>query len=401
MDNRYKTPDQKKAERLKIAKQQRMIRTAAIVIAIVLSLISLIQSCSTKKAIEDLAAQIAAKKAAQAEALMAAEAEAAALPQVDAAPTPIPGDKTVTLSFVGDCIFASYEGNQDSFTFERCYELNGDPYFFKNVKSIFEGDDLTIANLECSLATSTNRVEKTRTYQGDPSYISILTGSSVEAVNIANDHAHDYGDEGHVDTLANLDKADVSRFGNGYVKILEVDGIQVGFTGVDETNLGLSGSLEELEETILKLEEKGAEIIIASFHWGEEGSTVPDENMISLAHAAIDMGADLVIGHNPGLLQGIECYKGKYICYSLGSFLYGAETACRDMDTMIFQVELTLDKTDVVTKDFYIIPCSVASSATNDYCPTPLSGADAQRLLDKIYARSAELEGGITQETES
>ena len=401
MDNQFKTPEERKAERLKIARRQRMIRTAAILLAIVLSLASLIQSCSTKKAVEDLAAQIAAKKAAQAAETLAVETEAAAaVPQVSAAPAAVSGDRTVTLSFVGDCILASYEGNTDSFSFERCYDLNGDSYFFKNVKSIFEGDDLTIANLECSLATSTNRVEKSRTYQGDPSYVSILTGSSIDAVNIANDHAHDYGDEGHVDTLANLDTSGVARFGNGYTKILEADGIKVGFTGIDETDLGLSGARDELEETILKLEADGAQIIIVSFHWGEEGSSTPDEDMISLAHAAIDAGADLVIGHHPGILQGIECYKEKYICYSLGSFLYGAETVCQNMDTMIFQVELVIDKTEVTTKDFYIIPCSVASSATNDYCPTPLTGADAQRLLDKVYALSGELDGGITREAE-
>lgn len=400
MDKQYKTPEERKAERLKLAQRQRMIRTGAILLAIVLSLVSLIQSCSTKKAIEDLAAQIAAKKAAEAQAMLEAQAEEAAQSQTVPGLTAVSGDRSITLSFVGDVTLCSADDSDYIGSFEATYDTNGASCFFENVKSIFEGDDLTIANLECSLATSTNRVEKSRTFQGDPSYVEILTSGGIDAVNIANDHAHDYGAEGHVDTLANLDNADIFRFGNGYTKILEADGIQVGFLGVDETDLGASGTLEALNEDIQALRDEGAQIIIASFHWGEEGATAPDDATVSLAHAAVDAGADLVIGHHAGILQGIEYYQGKYICYSLGSFLYGAETSVKDMDTMIFQVELSLNKDTVTTENYYIIPCSVASTATNDYCPTPLTGDEAQRVLDKIYALSGALDGGIVQEAE-
>ena len=62
---------------------------------------------------------------------------------------------------------------------------------------------------------------------------------------------------------------------------------------------------------------------IVQVHWGEEKSDTPSDEQVSLAHRAIDMGADLVIGHHPHVLQGIEKYKGKYICYSLGNFCFG------------------------------------------------------------------------------
>lgn len=380
MDNQFKTPEEKRAERARVIRRQRIIRTAAILLAIFLSLASLIQSCSTKKAVEDLAAQLAAKKA-------AALAQEASQEEEPGDEVSLGGAGTVTLSFVGDCILSSNGGDG---AFESYATQNGDSYFFKNVKSIFEGDDLTIANLECALSSSGHRVEKSQSYQGDPSYVSILTTGGVDAVNIANDHGHDYGDEGHVDTLANLDMAGVSRFGNGFVKILEVNGVQVGFTGVDETDLGYAGAKKELEETMEKLKEEGADLIIVSFHWGVEGQTQPDDSMTELAHAAIDGGANLVIGHHPGVLQGIECYEGKYICYSLGTFLYGADDTPREQDTVIFQI--ALNGTTGETEGYSLIPCSLSSSAAgNDFCPTPLQGEEAERVLAHMDAMSEAL----------
>ena len=76
--------------------------------------------------------------------------------------------------------------------------------------------------------------------------------------------------------------------------------------------------------------------MIASFHWGEEKAEYPNDVQVELAHAAIDAGADLVLGHHPHVLQGIEQYKGKNIVYSLGNFCFGGNMYPSDMDTMIF-----------------------------------------------------------------
>ena len=97
-------------------------------------------------------------------------------------------------------------------------------------------------------------------------------------------------------------------------------------------------------------------------------------------------------------MQGIATYKGKYICYSLGNFCFGGNSVCNDKDTAIFQQTFTLVNGQVSDDtDYTIIPCSISTDTqTNTYCPTPVSGEDAQRILTKIYDMSADLEGGIS-----
>ena len=127
------------------------------------------------------------------------------------------------------------------------------------------------------------------------------------------------------------------------------------------------------------------------FHWGNETETVPDSNQTTLGRIAIDEGADLVCGHHPHVLQGIETYKGRNIVYSLGNFCFGGNSSPSDMDTMIYQQTFTIDA-DGVKKDNVtnIIPCSISSAdGYNNYQPTPATGDEATRIKSKIDERSA------------
>jgi len=141
------------------------------------------------------------------------------------------------------------------------------------------------------------------------------------------------------------------------------------------------------------LKKAGAQIIIVNFHWGIEKQYTPDENQKALAHLAIDEGADLVIGHHPHVLEGIEKYNGKYICYSLGNFCFGGNSTPGDTDSMIVQQTFTFHKGKLKkSSKLNIIPCSITSSSGyNDYCPVPLTGDEKQRVLDKISQYSEEL----------
>ena len=299
---------------------------------------------------------------------------------------------SLTLSVVGDCTLGTDETFDYDTSLNAYYENYGADYFLQNVKDIFSADDLTIANFEGTLTDSDEREDKTFAFKAPASYASILTGGSVEAVNTANNHSHDYGDQSFDDTLAALDDAGIVHFGYDETAVMDVKGIKVGLVGIYELYDHLERE-QQLKDNIAKVKVDGAQLIVVIFHWGNETETVPDSNQTTLGRIAIDEGADLVCGHHPHVLQGIETYKGRNIVYSLGNFCFGGNSSPSDMDTMIYQQTFTIDangvKKDNVTN---IIPCSISSAAYdgyNNYQPTPAEGDEATRILGKINERSS------------
>ena len=299
---------------------------------------------------------------------------------------------SLTLSVVGDCTLGTDETFDYDTSLNAYYENYGADYFLQNVKDIFSADDLTIANFEGTLTDSDEREDKTFAFKAPASYASILTGGSVEAVNTANNHSHDYGDQSFDDTLAALDDAGIVHFGYDETAVMNVKGIKVGLVGIYELYDHLERE-QQLKDNIAKVKADGAQLIVVIFHWGNETETVPDSNQTTLGRIAIDEGADLVCGHHPHVLQGIETYKGRNIVYSLGNFCFGGNSSPSDMDTMIYQQTFTIDA-DGVKKDNVtnIIPCSISSAAYdgyNNYQPTPAEGDEATRILGKINERSS------------
>lgn len=299
---------------------------------------------------------------------------------------------SLTLSVVGDCTLGTDETFDYDTSLNAYYENYGADYFLQNVKDIFSADDLTIANFEGTLTDSDEREDKTFAFKAPASYASILTGGSVEAVNTANNHSHDYGDQSFDDTLAALDDAGIVHFGYDETAVMDVKGIKVGLVGIYELYDHLERE-QQLKDNIAKVKADGAQLIVVIFHWGNETETVPDSNQTTLGRIAIDEGADLVCGHHPHVLQGIETYKDRNIVYSLGNFCFGGNSSPSDMDTMIYQQTFTIDA-DGVKKDNVtnIIPCSISSAAYdgyNNYQPTPAEGDEATRILGKINERSS------------
>ncbi len=296
----------------------------------------------------------------------------------------------VTISAAGDFTLGTDENFDYSTSLPARYEEVQDPgYFLQNVKDIFASDDLTIVNLEGPLTTSEERADKQFSFKGDPSYTGILTNGSVEACNLANNHSKDYGIQGYEDTIANVEAAGIKTFGYERTAIWETNGVKVGLAGVYELAEGMDCQ-DDMTATIQSLKDAGADLVIVSFHWGVEKENYPDETQQTLAHAAIDQGADLVLGHHPHVLQGIEKYQGKYIVYSLGNFCFGGNKNPSDKDTMIFQQTFTLENGEVVEDDaINIIPCRISSEDDyNNYQPTPAEGEEAQRILGRIQEYS-------------
>ena len=297
--------------------------------------------------------------------------------------TTTPEPVSITVSMVGDCTLGTDVNFDQSTSFDAFYQMKNDPgYFFQNVKDIFTADDLTVANMEGTLTTSNDRQQKTFAFKGNPSYTEILTQGGVEATNLANNHSHDYGDQSYEDTIQYLEAAGITTFGYDRTAVMDVKGIKVGLIGIYELN-----------DTIQEVKDQGAQVIIVSFHWGTEKSNIPDDIQKTLAHLAIDQGADLVVGHHPHVLQGIEKYQGKNIVYSLGNFCFGGNKNPSDKDTMIFQQTFTVENGELVEDDVTnIIPCSLSSeSGYNNYQPMVLEGSEKERVLQKIEEFSAAL----------
>ena len=296
---------------------------------------------------------------------------------------------SITVSMTGDCTLGTDVNFNYSTSLNAYFEQHGPDYFLQNVRDIFEADDLTVVNFEGTLTESNNRQDKTFAFKAPASFAKILSGSSVEAANLANNHSFDYGQESFDDTKAALDAEGIINFGYDRTQVVDVKGIKVGLVGIYELNDHM-GRAQQVKDNIAKVKEEGAELILVVFHWGIERDAVPTDTQTALARLAIDEGADLVCGHHPHVLQGLETYKGKNIVYSLGNFCFGGNSNPSDKDTVIFQQTFTITDEGVQDdNDYNIIPCSISSvSGYNDYRPTPLTGDEATRVMNKFNERS-------------
>lgn len=313
--------------------------------------------------------------------------------------TPEVQETTITISAAGDCTLGTDEGFNYKRSFKGKYDAVQDPaYFFQNVQPVFAQDDLTIVNMEGTLTEETTREPKQFAFKGDAEYAKILTAGAVEAANLANNHSFDYGKKSYEDTIAALEAEGISSFGYERTAVMDIKGVKVGLAGVYELAEHINCK-QDMLDNIASLKEQGAQIIIVSFHWGQEKENVPNDVQVELAHTAIDNGADLVLGHHPHVLQGIGEYKGKNIVYSLGNFCFGGNSAPSDMDTMIFQQTFTVKdgklQEDNVTN---ILPCKISSvyeEGYNNYQPILAEGEQKEKIFERLseYSQKAQEAG--------
>lgn len=300
---------------------------------------------------------------------------------------------SITVSAAGDVTMGTYVGQDYWGTFPAVYDQVQDPaYFFENVYELFCADDMTLINLEGPLTDAQQRREdQTYCISGSPDYVNILTAGSVEAAGMGNNHRLDYLEQGSSDTAAALESAGIAYAYDAATGIYETKGIRIGFVAVNEVELG--AAVESLlQNGIESLREQGCELVLASCHWGIEGEYLPEEYQKNLGRKCIDWGADLVVGHHPHVIQGIEAYKGKYIVYSLGNFCFGANRNPQDKDCLIVQQTFVFENgVRQEETQFRAIPCLVSSRTDrNDFKPTPAQDDQARRIIDRLNDYSAE-----------
>lgn len=304
----------------------------------------------------------------------------------------------ITISAVGDLTFGRNQKASYSGSFDEYYDDYGVDYFLQNVVDVFDADDCTIGNLEGVLTESTDiRKSKEWNHKGRPEYVDILTRGSIEVVSLGNNHIMDYNEEGVKDTIDTLENAGVTYaisgvWGDKYGMYETEKGIKIGFVSVNEYYEG-NTVYTFLEDGLKQLREQGADLVFALVHWGGDKTHIIEDDQYTMGRWCVDQGYDLVLGCHPHVLQGIECYNGKYIVYSMGNFCYGGSKNPKEKDSMIFQQTFTF--VDGVlqenTTDIRAIPCRLSGkNSKNDYSPVILDGDEAAETIQNLNSYSEE-----------
>lgn len=289
---------------------------------------------------------------------------------------------TLKLSLVGDCTMGGP-------SFSRVKEAKGLAYFFSGLAEVFKQDDLTVANCEGSLTDRTKNAGHEFNLSGPPENAKAFTAGSVEAVNIANNHTYDFYKAGRQDTIEALEAEGIGWFGEGDLYIAEVKGVKIGMTGYSYPH---RYDLKRQERDIGILRERGCDLIIVSMHWGKETSPDANREQLTLGPQLIDLGADIVFGHGPHVLQPIQIYKGKPIFYSLANFSFGANISPKDPDTAAICLEFEIGEKDIVMTRLTAIPCRMHNN--KDFRPYEVTD-QAQR--EKIFKKMVFNKSGLPE----
>ena len=295
--------------------------------------------------------------------------------------TPIPEPVTITLTFGGDCTLGG-DVNKNNTRFQSYVDENGYAYFFENLKEVFENDDLTIINLEGPLTEAKEkRANRQFNFRCDPANVQILVEGDVEVAHLANNHAKDFLTAGYEDTVKYVAEAGIAGYGYKQTQIIEVKGVKVGFIGLTEWDYDVS----EVKEMISELRAE-CDILVASFHWGEEKRYTSTTEQRRYAKAAVEAGADVVVGHHSHVVSGVTEYEDVPVVFSVGNLCFGGNSSPYDMDAMLFQPTFTVDHTGtIIDTDFEVIPVRISGDKSmNGYQPHVAEGKDAERILDKI-----------------
>jgi poly-gamma-glutamate capsule biosynthesis protein CapA/YwtB (metallophosphatase superfamily) len=247
------------------------------------------------------------------------------------ATTEVAASADVTLAAVGDVLLARGVGRQIS--------KHGDSYPLAKVAPILRSADLAFFNLECPLSNRGAPTHFKYLFRANPALAHSLRAGGLNVASLANNHSMDYGRDALMDTAQALRRAGISPVGAGATRaraiqpvVIVVRGLKVGFVAyTDVDNFGVSPrsdrptSARVYESTLAKevrAAKSKADVLIVSFHWGNEYWKRPDDRQRQLAKIAIDNGADLILGHHPHVLEPTATYHGKTVVYSMGGFVW-------------------------------------------------------------------------------
>ncbi|MCK6462366.1 MAG: CapA family protein [Candidatus Pacebacteria bacterium] len=270
----------------------------------------------------------------------------------DFLPEPPPKLEETVLLFVGDIMLGR--------GVEKSVEKNGGEFsfLFENAEFI-KAADITFGNLEGPISDKGSDRRNLYSFRFKPETASALKAAGFDALSLANNHTGDWGREAFEDTVSRLTAQNIPPVGGGIneeeassPKVIEINGLKIGFLGFSDVGPDWLAANEDSSGILIvdngfkeKIKEasRSVDVLITSFHFGDEYQKNPNQRQKNLARAAIDNGAKIVVGHHPHVVQGTEEYNGGFIAYSLGNFIFDQNFSEDTMRGAALEVKLSED----------------------------------------------------------
>lgn len=326
----------------------------------------------------------------------------------DATPSPDGNGGTVTIALVGDILPAGRVA--------EAMNREGADYPFRKARDLLQSADIAAGNLETPVTTrGVPARNKQYVFRASPDHVPALREAGFDVLSLANNHSLDQGWEGLEDTIAHLKEAGLAPVGAGANEreafapvLIERNGVTVAFIGLSRVVPDVSWKagpnhpgVAETYDTrravaAIREAKKRADLVVVMVHWGKERQDWPEPYQRKMGREFIDAGADLVIGSHAHVLQGLEPYKGKWIVYSLGNFVFTTAGVSKTQETGVLMAEC--GKNGDCRLTFH--PMFAAN-----FQPVPMKPEDAQRLLKRLeavsYGVAIDADGAITVSAEA
>ena len=277
---------------------------------------------------------------------------------------------------------------------------------FREITAELKSGDITIANLESPIARGGREFTgKKFRFRAEPAVAEALRSSGINLVTLANNHSMDFGGQALTETMSNLEKTGIAWVGAGEnlaearkMALYTIKGKKIAFLGYSLTQPveffatqnrpGTAPGLEKIFVEDIKRARQAADYVIVSFHWGTEGRSDLQPYQRTVAHKAIDAGADVIIGHHPHVLRGIEHYKTGIVFYSLGNSTFASKSKTAE-SSIIVRLSFGAGK-----REAELLPLDILHRRVG-FQPQPVSGKQAARIIDHLNMLSIPLQTKI------
>lgn len=314
---------------------------------------------------------------------------------------------SVTMTAVGDIIPARHVA-------ENMAE-HGVSWPFKLIAPVVNKADITYGSLECPLTDRFEVPYAGTVFVAPAETIKGIEMMGLDVVTLANNHSTDFGRTALTDTIELLKESDIVYTGGGYdydearrPAVLEAGGTKFAFLNYNSIKGSLDATATEpgvawinmqpwypdSEEDFAGVEadireaKKKADFVVVGFHWSKEYEFHPNASMVMLAHRACDAGADMVIGQHPHSVQSIEYYKGKFIAYCQGNFIFDQRFSEQVRHGFVLHCGF---------RNGVLVSLDLLPYRINDACQTvPYADGRGQFLLDKVFRISGWKLGGTS-----